>query len=110
MSLNQPCYGVNLYSPEANRSQAPVITSAPLHLLLSAKLFSGTGCAGLLPLAGVPSVRVLRGRGEFDAKDWQARAAWQRAFGEHLRHALADQAGPRIEPVRTLRDFTRGWC
>ncbi|WPL19059.1 hypothetical protein Thiowin_04163 [Thiorhodovibrio winogradskyi] len=110
MSLNQPCYGINLYAPQPNTANNPVMASRPVYLLLSAKLFSGIGCAGLLPIGAVPSVRVMRGAGAFNTEDWQTRAAWQQAFAGHLRQALVDQTGLHIAPPRRLRDFTRGWC
>ncbi|MBK5970848.1 MULTISPECIES: hypothetical protein [Thiorhodovibrio] len=110
MSLNQPCYGVNLYTPLANTLKAPVIASRPVYLLLSAKLFSGIGCAGLLPIGATPSVRVLRGEGEFSPQDWHARAAWQHAFATHLRKRLTALASVHIEQPKQLRDFASGWC
>ncbi|EIC22037.1 hypothetical protein [Thiorhodovibrio frisius] len=110
MSLNQPCYGINLYAPQANTAETPVMAGSPVYLLLSAKLFSGIGCAGLLPIGQVPSVRVIRGAGTFSAEDWQARAAWQHAFAEHLRQSLADQPGLHIDPPKRLRNLTSGWC
>ena len=110
MSLNQPCYGLNLYAPQVNTPEQPVAASSRVYLLLSAKLFSGIGCAGLLPIGTVPSVRILRGAGEFSAARWQERAAWQRAFATRLRTVLAEQSTGTLSPVRRLRDFTRGWC
>ena len=110
MSLNQPCYGANLYSPLPNSLKSPVIASRPVYLLLSTKLFSGIGCAGLLPVGTAASVRVLRGAGEFSPEDWHARAAWQHAFANHLRKKLADLASVRIEQPKQLRDFVSGWC
>jgi hypothetical protein len=89
MSLNQPCYGLNLYTAGANRPEQPLIDCRPVHLLLSAKLFSGIGCAGLLPIGAIPSVRVLRESGTFSLEQWQQRSAWQQAFARRLQQSSA---------------------
>jgi hypothetical protein len=73
------------------------------------KLFSGTGGAGLLALNGIPSVRILRGQGAYSARQWQRRAAFQRAFAEHNGAALTALFGGGCGPVRRLIDFDKGW-
>lgn len=110
MTLNQPCYGLNLYAPHTNTPEQPVIASRSMTLLLSAKLFSGIGCAGLLPLGTVPSVRVVRNAGEFSRSDWHRRAAWQQAFACRLHQRLTAQPNVNPEPVKRLRDLQLGWC
>jgi hypothetical protein len=110
MTLNPPCYGINLYSQAVNHPEQPLIASAPVYLLLSLKLFSGIGCAGLLPLGSVPSVRILRGSGQFSPAAWQQRALFQRRFAQQLWRTLVAQSGLHPGSVHRLRDFTSGWC
>lgn len=109
MTLNQPCYGLTLYSPSVNTMTAPVMDHRPIHLLLTAKLFSGIGCAGLLPLGRVPSVRILRGQGRYSEQEWRDRATFQRAFAVQLSRALSREPEWRPGPVTRLRDFALGW-
>jgi hypothetical protein len=122
MTLNQPCYGLNLmaygniqdngagsgHSPGAAEAAAP-IDAAEVLLVVQTKLFSGTGGAGLLALNGIPSVRILRGQGAYSARQWQRRAAFQRAFAEHNGAALTSLFGGGCGPVRRLIDFDKGW-
>lgn len=107
MTLNQPCYSLNLHAPIRNGPQTPLIGADGVYLILQTKLFSGTGGAGLLTLGGLPSVRVIRGRGTFSQQAWRKRAAFQRAFASY---ALTNAGiGGADAPVRRLADFDRGW-
>ena len=121
MTLNQPCYGLNLMAAggfgsgqgrerrrSGNRQPLPPAAGEVL-LVVQTKLFSGTGGAGLLALDGIPSVRILRGQGAYTPRQWQRRAAFQRAFAEHNSAALAAAFGDGCGPVRRLRDFQVGW-
>ncbi len=110
MSLNQPCYGFNLFAPTTNTPNQPIGNSQKVYLFFTAKLFSGIGVAGLLPLAWLPGVRIVRDAGSFTAEAWSRRAAFQRRFAQVLYQALAGQPGLRLEGVKRLRDFDRGWC
>ncbi|KAA6182910.1 hypothetical protein F2Q65_17005 [Thiohalocapsa marina] len=113
MTLNQPCYALNLHAPGRNGPLASLIDAPEVWLGIQTKLFSGVGGAGLLALDGVPSVRVLRGCGRFSEAQWRLRADFQRAFAQHNRDALASwlagMPGAPPAPVRQLADFTRGW-
>jgi hypothetical protein len=48
MTLNLPCYALNLHAPLANAVDAPLIEADGVYLILQTKLFSGIGGAGLL--------------------------------------------------------------
>jgi hypothetical protein len=122
MTLNQPSYGLNLMAagdvggvrggdgrPSARGPAPPPMETDAVLLVVQAKLFSGTGGAGLLALDGIPSVRVLRGQGAYSEHDWQRRAAFQRAFAEYNSQSLRAGFGPLRGPVRQLRDFRTGW-
>jgi hypothetical protein len=110
MTLNQPCYALNLYAPRPNRPDAPLIEADQVYLILQTKLFSGTGGAGLLTLDGIPSVRVLRGSGRYTEAQWRRRAEFQHAFALFNSHALGESLGLGCTPVRRLIDFEQGWA
>ncbi|MGB5732970.1 MAG: hypothetical protein WBM40_00805 [Thiohalocapsa sp.] len=109
MTLNLPCYAVNLYAPSPNRADAPLIEANSVYLILQTKLFSGIGGAGLLGLNGIPSVRVVRGQGHFSEAEWRRRAAFQRAFALYNNEALKGVVGGRCSDVRRLLDLEQGW-
>ncbi len=110
MTLNQPCYGINLYAPRCNSPDAPLSQSDEVYLIIQAKLFSGTGVAGLLALDGIPSVRIVRGLGTYSEADWRRRAALQQAFAEYQHAELAGCPGISRAPLRRLIDFGTGWA
>jgi len=110
MTLNQPCYALNLYAPRPNGSDAPLIEADQVYLILQTKLFSGTGGAGLLTLNGIPSVRVLRGSGRYTEAQWRRRAEFQHAFALFNSRALSESLGLGCVPVRRLLDFEQGWA
>ena len=114
MTLNLPCYAMNLSASRSNAVAAPLIEADGVDLILQAKLFSGIGGAGLLGLSGIPSVRVVRGQGRFSAADWRRRAAFQRAFALHNRDALRGRGGVMNggghgSAVRRFVDVERCW-
>jgi hypothetical protein len=120
MTLNQPCYGLNLMAAgdieaaRRGRQHGRAAAAAPpeedeVLLVIQTKLFSGTGGAGLLALDGIPSVRILRGQGAYSEYQWRRRAAFQQAFAEYNNGALRATLGPVRSPVRRLRDFRSGW-
>ncbi len=133
MTLNQPCYALNLHAPVRNCAGAPLSETALVHLTLQPKLFSGIGGAGLLALAGIPSVRIQRGQGIFSTESWHHRAAFQRDFagfnqatgqtagqtrGQRVGHGSGHPVAPTLmgdapdvsfEPVRRFLDPLRGW-
>jgi hypothetical protein len=113
MTLNLPCYALNLTASRPNAVDAPLIESDVVDLILQTKLFSGIGGAGLLGLSGIPSVRVVRGQGRFSEADWHRRAAFQRAFALHNSDALQGcggvGGGDRCSAVRRFVDPERGW-
>jgi hypothetical protein len=112
MTLNQPCYALNLHAaPLQGRSRADV---AEVRLIIQPKLFSGIGGAGLLTLGGVPSVRVLRGQGSFSVAQWARRARFQRAFARFNQACLQESASDaahrlRPSPVRRFAGPDLGW-
>jgi hypothetical protein len=96
MTLNQPSYALALHAA------SPEWSACPVWLSVQPRLFSGIGGAGLLSLAGVPSVRVLRGQGAFGDDQWRARARFQHAF------ACFNQARLEgTEPGLKIRDPSR---
>jgi hypothetical protein len=107
MTLNQPCYSLNLHAPVHNGPRTPLIDADGVYLIVQTKLFSGTGGAGLLTLNGIPSVRVMRGRGAFSERAWRGRADFQRAFAQYALRKSGIDAGDAT--VRRLLDFERGW-
>ncbi len=90
MTLNQPCYSLSL-SPMDAQGRSTMGADGPLLLSLQIKLFSGIGGAGLLSFPGLPSVRVLRGQGQFSPASWQRRAHFQRCFAAYNAAALMAQ-------------------
>lgn len=78
-------------------------------MILQTKLFSGIGGAGLLSLEGIPSVRILRGKGAFTLEQWHHRARFQRDFALYNTQRLADMEGIEPHPVRRFVDTTQGW-
>jgi hypothetical protein len=109
MTLNLPCYALNLSASRPNALDGPLIEADSVDLILQTKLFSGIGGAGLLGLNGIPSVRVVRGQGRFSEADWRRRAAFQRAFALHNSDALRETVGGSCSEVRRLLDLERGW-
>lgn len=109
MTLNLPCYALNLHAPRTNCFDTPLIEADGVYLTLQTKLFSGIGGAGLLGLCDIPSVRVLRGRGHYSEADWRRRTDFQRAFALHNDAALRRMPGPGRSPVRRFVDCQRGW-
>ena len=110
MTLNQPCYGVNLHAPMRNTPGEQLVAADEVWMIIQTKLFSGTGGAGLLALDGIPSVRVLRGQGSFSPRQWQRRSAFQRDFALYNSARSTEWPGVGCSPVRRLVDFRRGWC
>jgi hypothetical protein len=109
MTLNQPCYALNLHAPVRNRLGAPLDRAAEVHLTLQPKLFSGIGGAGLLALGAVPRVRILRGVGQASVGDWRRRAAFLRAFAQSNMAQLAAEPGLAFTPVRRFAGPRAGW-
>jgi hypothetical protein len=111
MTLNQPCYALNLHA--AGSQCDPLADEAEVHLSIQPKLFSGIGGAGLLSLRGVPSVRVLRGHGTFSGAQWERRAHFQREFACFNQRHLVETEGAadavRASPVRRYAGPARGW-
>lgn len=112
ITLNQPCYALNLHAaPLRGRSPGD---GAAVRLIIQPKLFSGIGGAGLLTLGGVASVRVLRGQGAFSAAQWARRARFQRAFARFNQARLEESASDathavRPSPVRRFAGPALGW-
>ena len=108
MSLNQPCYTLNLTDapppahPPSSRQDKPVL------MILQTKLFSGIGGAGLLALDSVPSVRIVRGQGMFSERQWQVRTDFQQSFARFNQAAHA-ASEIRFEPVRLYAGPQQGW-
>ena len=109
MTLNQPCYVLNLHAPVRNRLDTPLVEARRVHLTLQAKLFSGIGGAGLLTLAGIPSVRVIRGERRIPARDWQRRARFQRDFARFAREQRGRIEDVCFGPLRRFAGLTTGW-
>ncbi len=110
LTLNPPSYALNLFSPGRNLPRTPLAAAGLVYLSIQPKLFSGTGGAGLLALDGLPSVRVCRGAGHFDAPQWRRRAALQRAFALHNAEALRGLLGAGCGRVRRFVDYEQGWA
>lgn len=108
MALNQPCYSLNLHAPVVNTPEQPLAQAGPVWLILQTKLFSGIGGAGLVSLADVPSVRILRGEGTYDARQWHHRARFQRAFAR-FNGDMSTATGLRPGAAARFIDFTQGW-
>jgi len=102
MTLNQPCYALNLHAPGRAK---PLAENAEVHLIIQPKLFSGIGGAGLLTLRGVPSVRIVRGERTFSADQWEQRARFQRAFACFNQERLleADWPSDKVRPLPVAR-------
>jgi len=109
MTLNQPCYSLNLCAPARNLAARPLDKTPEVWLIVQTKLFSGIGGAGLSSLEGVPSVRILRGKGAFSLEQWHHRARFQREFALYNRERLADTQRMELDPVRQFVDTERGW-
>ncbi len=109
MSLNLPCYSLNLYAPFSNTRGRTVRDAETLYLILQTKLFSAIGGAGLVGLGRVPSVRILRGIGSFEPESWHRRARFQRAFAGYNTGRLAGTTGLEFGPVRRFADLEQGW-
>jgi hypothetical protein len=110
MTLNQPCYALNLHAPERNRPDATLEDAEVVHLTIQPKLFSGIGGAGLLGLGGVPSVRILRGEGRLSVESWHRRGRFQRAFAERNQRLQGDNLDIRFGPLRRFVDPSTGWA
>ncbi|WP_296805294.1 hypothetical protein [Thiocapsa sp.] len=110
MTLNQPCYALNLHAPERNRQGATLEDAGVVHLTIQPKLFSGIGGAGLLGLGGVPSVRILRGEGRLSVESWHRRGGFQRAFAEFNRSLQGDNRVIRFQPLKRFIDPSIGWA
>jgi hypothetical protein len=110
MTLNQPCYALNLHAPDRNRADAPLRDAPVVHLIIQPKLFSGIGGAGLLGLGGVPSVRILRGEGRFSIESWHRRTDFQRSFAQFNQTLLADNPNIHFDSLRRFMDPTTGWA
>lgn len=109
MTLNQPCYSLNLCAPATNLATRPLEKAPEVWLIAQTKLFSGIGGAGLLSLEGVPSVRILRGKGAFSLEQWHRRARFQREFALYNSERLADTERMELDPVRQFVDTDHGW-
>jgi len=109
LSLNQPCYSLNVCAPAPNSVERPLDGAPEVWLILQAKLFSGIGGAGLPSLAGIPSVRIVRGEGTFSAEQWHYRARFQRDFALYNEKRLAGMEDVDLQPVRRFADTSRGW-
>jgi len=113
MSLNQPCYSLSMSALPGAEEHADWLDHRAPRLNLQLKLFSGIGGAGLISLPGIPSVRVVRGRGCFSPADWRQRTEFQRAFAAYNSTALMQPngIGARLEvgPVGRLTDLQAGW-
>jgi hypothetical protein len=107
VSLNQPCYTLNLCTPETNSRTSPLPGAREVYLAIQVRLFTPIGGAGLLSLGGVPSVRIVRGEGRFTRRDWEQRAAFQRDFAVRVADTLAGAA--IIDEVREFRGAEAGW-
>lgn len=110
MTLNQPCYVLNLHAPERNRPGARLADAGVVYLTIQPKLFSGIGGAGLLGLGGVPSVRILRGEGCLSVESWQRRGRFQRAFAERNQRLQSDDPDIRFGPLKRFVDPSTGWA
>ena len=110
MTLNQPCYALNLHASERNRPGATLNDAALVHLTIQPKLFSGIGGAGLLELGGVPSVRILRGEGRSSVESWHRRGRFQRAFAEFNQCLQGDHPDIRFRPLKRFVDPSTGWA
>lgn len=109
MTLNQPAYALSLDAPRLNRIAAPIAQAPLVHLAIQPRLFSGIGGAGLLGLAGVPCVRILRGQGMMSGRDWRRRAAFQRRFAAFNTARWAGETAARFESVRRFAGARPGW-
>lgn len=109
MTLNQPCYSLNLHAPPDGSNDRPIGEARKVLLIVQTKLFSGIGGAGLLSLEGIPSVRILRGEGTFSPEQWHRRASFQRDFALYNQHRLSDVPGIRLDPIRRFAGVPRGW-
>jgi hypothetical protein len=109
MTLNQPCYSLNVCSPAPNLPARPLDEAPDVLLVLQIKLFSGIGGAGLPSLGGIPSVRILRGEGTFTPEQWHHRVRFQRNFARFNERRLAGMAGVTSDPPRRFAGSTRGW-
>jgi hypothetical protein len=110
MTLNQPCYALNLHAPERNRPGATLEDAGVVHLTVQPKLFSGSGGAGLLGLGGIPSVRILRGEGRSSVENWHRRGRFQRAFAEFNRSLQGDDRDIRFHTIKRFIDPITGWA
>ncbi len=90
MTLNNPCYAMNLYAPRHNQSDQPLIEVQEIYLSVQVKLFSAIGGSGLVPLRGFPCVRIVRGSGEFSETMWRKRARFQREFVTYNHSMIKD--------------------
>ncbi len=80
LTLNNPCYALNLYAPHQNQIAQPLIDADEIYLTIQAKLFAAIGGSGLVALKGIPRVRIVRGAGEFNETLWRRRTEFQREF------------------------------
>lgn len=109
MTLNQPCYSLNLQAPFAGSTARPIDKAGNVWLTIQTKIFSGIGGAGLLSLEGIPSVRIVRGEGTFSPEQWHHRALFQRDFALYNGSRLSRVPGIRLDPIRRFADTARGW-
>ncbi|MEY6431338.1 hypothetical protein ABC977_02830 [Thioalkalicoccus limnaeus] len=105
MTLNLPSYALCLHGAGG----AAATPDSAVDLSIQPRLFSGIGGAGLVGLAGVPCVRIARGRGRYSFAQWAERARFQRDFATFNQRQMADLDGLVFEPVRTFAGVPAGW-
>lgn len=111
MTLNLPSYALCLHGAGGTAAvrDPKMLGDSAVDLSIQPRLFSGIGGAGLLGLAGVPCVRIARGRGRYSLAQWSERARFQRDFAAFNQRRMADGDGLVFEPLRTFAGIPAGW-
>ena len=109
LSLNNPAYALNLYSPRPNKLEKPLIDSNEIYLNIQLKMLSAIGGSGLVALRRIACCRILRNQGTFSEQAWSMRTRFQEQFCAYNYAMLKDAFD--IERVVDYRyiNSTQGW-
>ncbi len=109
LSLNNPAYAMNLYSPRLNKMEKPLIDSNEIYLNIQLKLLSAIGGSGLVALRRIACCRILRNQGTFSEKAWSTRTRFQEQFCAYNYAMLKDAFDIERVVDHHYIDSTQGW-
>ena len=107
LTLNMPCYSLNIHAPQLNHSDRPLLAAEEILLAIQPKLFSPIGGAGLLYLNGIPSVHIVRGKGYYSTDAWRQRARLQSEFAAY--NQAAESSAELAISCHRFVDCETGW-